>query len=73
MTYINNTIMLIEDEIAGNMSNEHSSKIQDKKIWKSLRTHILSRREKNKQGTFIICIICLLYKKLQLPNLVPFT
>lgn len=52
MTYINNTIMLIEEEVTGNMSNKHDSKIQDKNIWKSLRTHILSRREKNKQGTF---------------------
>jgi len=52
MTYINNAIMLIEEEVAGNMSNKHNSKVQDKNIWKSLRTHILSRREKNKQGTF---------------------
>lgn len=41
--------MLIEEEITGNLS--HNSKIQDKQIWKSLRTHILSRREQNKQGT----------------------
>jgi len=53
MTYINNAIMLIEEEVAGNMSNKHNSKVQDKNIWKSLRTHILSRREKNKQGTLI--------------------
>lgn len=53
MTYINNAIMLIEEEVAGNMSNKHNSKVQDKNIWKSLRTHILSRREKNKQGTFL--------------------
>lgn len=45
--------MLIEEEVAGNMSNKHdSNKVQEKDIWKSLRTHILSRREKNKQGTF---------------------
>jgi len=44
--------MLIEEEVAGNMSNKQDSKVQDKNIWKSLRTHILSRREKNKQGTF---------------------
>lgn len=43
--------MLIEEEIGGNLSNKHNSKIQDKQIWKSLRTHILSRREQNKQGT----------------------
>lgn len=53
MTYINNAIMLIEEEVAGNMSNKHNSKVQDKNIWKSLRTHILSRREKNKQGTLL--------------------
>lgn len=46
--------MLIEEEIAGNLSNKHNSKIQDKQIWKSLRTHILSRREQNKQGTIKI-------------------
>jgi len=62
MTYINNAVMLAEEEIAGNISNKHNSKIQDKKIWKSLRTHILSRREKNKQGmlpaqcrVFLLC------------------
>lgn len=51
--------MLIEEEVAGNMPNNHFSKIQDKKIWKSLRTHILSRREKNKQGRFseLLCTI----------------
>lgn len=52
MTYSNNTIMLVEDEGVGNMANKHGSKIQDKKIWKSLRTHILSRREINKKGIF---------------------
>lgn len=52
MTYINNAIMLVEEEGAGNMANKHGSKIQDKKIWKSLRTHILSRREINKKGMF---------------------
>jgi len=52
MTYISNRTMLIEEEVNGNMSNKHNNKIQDKKIWKSLRTHILSRREKNKQGKF---------------------
>lgn len=50
MTYINNTNMLIEEEVDGDMSNKHNSNLQDKKLWKSLRTHILSRREKNKQG-----------------------
>lgn len=53
MTYINNTTMLIEEEVTGNLSNKHNSKIQDKQIWNSLRTHILSRREKNKQGTYL--------------------
>lgn len=53
MTYINNKVMMIEEEIIENMSNKHSSKIQDKKIWKTLRVHILSRREKNKQGTYL--------------------
>lgn len=49
--------MLIEEEVAGNMSNKHNSKVQDKNIWKSLRTHILSRREKNKQGTFSALLV----------------
>lgn len=61
MTYINNTIMLIEEDVTGNMSNKHDSKIQDKNIWKSLRTHILSRREKNKQGTFQIMFTISMY------------
>lgn len=43
--------MLVEEEGAGNVANKHG-KIQDKKIWKSLRTHILSRREINKKGMF---------------------
>lgn len=55
MTYINNTIMLIE-EVAGNMSDKHHSNVQDTKIWSSLRTHIMSRREKNKQGKFLISV-----------------
>lgn len=37
-----------------NISNKHKNKIQNKKIWKSLRNHIMSRRKKNKQGTFVI-------------------
>lgn len=45
--------MLIE-EVAGNMSDKHNSTVQDNKIWSSLRTHIMSRREKNKQGKFSI-------------------
>lgn len=56
MTYINNTTMLIEEEVTGNMSNKHDNKVQDKNIWKSLRTHIISRREKNKRGTFLVLI-----------------
>lgn len=54
MTFTNNPAMLIDEEGSGNMSN--NSKIQDKKVWKSLRTHILFRREKNKQGTLFIFI-----------------
>lgn len=29
---------------------QHHGKIQKKRLWKSLRTHIMSRREKNKRG-----------------------
>ncbi|XP_026820049.1 probable serine/threonine-protein kinase DDB_G0282963 isoform X2 [Rhopalosiphum maidis] len=68
MTYINNAIMLIE-EVAGNMSNKHNSKVQDKNIWKSLRTHILSRREKNKQAEVDAEVLrkkkCVEYQKMQ--------
>lgn len=45
--------MLVDEEVNGSLSNKHNSKIQDKQIWNSLRTHILSRREKNKQGIYI--------------------
>ncbi|CAH1731596.1 unnamed protein product [Aphis gossypii] len=69
MTYINNAIMLIEEEVAGNMSNKHNSKVQDKNIWKSLRTHILSRREKNKQAEVDAEVLrkkkCVEYQKMQ--------
>lgn len=47
------TIVFIGEHV-GNISNRHNNKIQNKKIWKSLRTHIMSRRKKNKQGTFEI-------------------
>lgn len=59
MRYINNkNNMLIDEVVAGNnMSNKHKNKIQDKKIWKSLRTHIMTRREKTKQGAFSFFII----------------
>ncbi|VVC45941.1 Hypothetical protein CINCED_3A011851 [Cinara cedri] len=71
MTYINNTNnMLVDEVVAGNnMSNKHKSKIQDKKIWKSLRTHIMSRREKNKQAEVNAEILrkkkCVEYQKMQ--------
>lgn len=73
MTYINNTIMLIE-EVAGNMSDKHNSTVQDNKIWSSLRTHIMSRREKNKQGKFSIafkylfCLSIIINMKVDLCN-----
>ncbi|CAI6358338.1 unnamed protein product [Macrosiphum euphorbiae] len=61
--------MLIEEEVAGNMSNKHNSKVQDKNIWKSLRTHILSRREKNKQAEVDAEVLrkkkCVEYQKMQ--------
>jgi uncharacterized membrane protein len=59
MTYINNSIMLIEEEVAGTMSNKQDDKIHDTNIWKSLRTHILSRRKKNKQGRASYFIIAM--------------
>ncbi|VVC36932.1 Hypothetical protein CINCED_3A008478 [Cinara cedri] len=46
------TIVYIGERV-GNISNKHSkinNKIQNKKIWKSLRNHIISRRKKNKQA-----------------------
>lgn len=53
--------MLIEEEVTGNMSNKHDGKVQDKNIWKSLRMHIISRREKNKQGTILVIITVSLF------------
>lgn len=47
--------MVFIGERINNVSNKHSkmnNKIQNKKIWKSLRNHIMSLREKNKQGNF---------------------
>ncbi|XP_050526539.1 GATA zinc finger domain-containing protein 14-like isoform X2 [Daktulosphaira vitifoliae] len=49
MTFTSNPIMLIEEESTGNVSTQ-PGRIQDKHIWKSLRSHIISRREKNKQA-----------------------
>lgn len=53
MTYTD-TILLKLGEDTCNLPNRHIDKIQNKKIWKSLRSHILHRREKRKQGTFLI-------------------
>lgn len=53
MTF-NNTFIFIEKS-ATTMSNLHVSTIQGKPIWKSLRSHILSRREKVKPGMFATC------------------
>ncbi|XP_050437678.1 3-phosphoinositide-dependent protein kinase B-like [Adelges cooleyi] len=49
MTNSNNSKMLIDEENNGNVSAK-LGRIQDKHVWKSLRTHILSRREKNKKA-----------------------
>ncbi|XP_025418200.1 GATA zinc finger domain-containing protein 7-like isoform X2 [Sipha flava] len=69
MTYINNSIMLIEEEVAGTMSNKQDDKIHDTNIWKSLRTHILSRRKKNKQAEADAEVLrkkkCVEYQKMQ--------
>lgn len=64
MTYTD-TILLKLQEDTCNLSNRHIDKIQNKKIWKSLRTHILSRREKRKQAE---TDAQLLRKKLYLEN-----
>lgn len=52
MTF-NDTIMFIEEDTR-KMWNRHNCKIQNKKIWKSLRTHILSQRQKSKQGKLLM-------------------
>lgn len=58
MTFTN-TVVFIEENASGercnnnnSVSDKHKSKIQNRKIWKSLRTHIMSNRKKNKLGEF---------------------
>lgn len=56
MTY-SDRVTFIEESTNNNMANRHESKIQDEKMWKSLRSHILSQRETNKQGTYICNVL----------------
>lgn len=55
MTFTN-AVVYVEEiasrERCNGVSNKLKSKIQNKKIWKSLRTHIMSSRKKNKLGEF---------------------
>jgi hypothetical protein len=41
------------EEGTNNLSIRHANRIQNKRMWKSLRKHILTRREKCKQGKCI--------------------
>lgn len=56
MTFSSDAVKLIEEGTC-HLPIKHDTKIQNKRMWKSLRKHILSRREKSKQGKFKNIII----------------